>query len=68
MEKYKKPVVSCQNSFNVGITPIMPIVGLSFKGLALIGAMAGLTAGSKNGGSLIDATRTGTLTARKIFA
>ena len=71
MEKYKKPIISCRDSFN-GVFPaaIMPIVGLSFKGLALVGAAAGLATGmaSSKGVDFIDSTNTAALTARKDFA
>ncbi len=71
LENYKKPIIGCKDSLN-GVFPaaIMPIVGLSFKGLAVVGAAAGLMAGmaSSKGVDFIDSTHTNSLTARKNFA
>ncbi|MBR0261737.1 MAG: hypothetical protein IJQ85_08095 [Selenomonadaceae bacterium] len=71
MEIYKKPAVISRNFFN-GVVPsaIMPLVGLSLKGLAVVGAGLGLATGmaSSKGVNDIDSTHNITLTERKNFA
>ena len=70
MEIYKKPAIISRN-FSNGVIPaaIMPIVGLSLKGLAVVGAAAGLVAGmsSSKGVNDIDSSHMSVLTARKNF-
>lgn len=68
LEVYKKPAIGCRDFLN-GIFPaaIMPIVGLSAKALAVVGAAAGLAAGLASGDNRIDSTHTKILAARKNF-
>lgn len=71
MEIYKKPLISSRDFLN-GVFPvaIMPLVGLSAKALAIVGAGVGLATGlaSSKGVNDIDSMHTSTLTARKDFA
>lgn len=71
MEIYKKPAIVSHN-YSKGVIPtaIMPLVGLSAKALAVVGAGLGLAAGmaSSKGVNDIDSTHTSALTMRKDFA
>lgn len=71
MEIYKKPAIVSHNS-SKGVIPtaIMPLVGLSAKALAVVGAGLGLAAGmaSSKGINDIYFLQTDSLTVRKDFA